>query len=92
MYFKAENIHIYIEESEKLNPDPEVMCWLKNSSVNVECYFNHLTCNFAGREYDSALPPKMYFPNANNCKEHATFIKETLSGKIKKKWFFYSLW
>lgn len=71
-----------MDEWEKLNPDTEILNWLRNG-VDVHNYFCHFKGNFAGKPFDSDIPPSMYFPNAKKCQDHATFIKETLSDRVR---------
>ncbi|XP_069129670.1 uncharacterized protein [Argopecten irradians] len=58
-----------------------VRSWIAEG-VDVVSFFRHFRGNFRGRPYDSALPPRQFFPNAPICKDHIDFICRTLSEKI----------
>ena len=80
--FIAGNLHKHYEEWEKLNPNGEILSWLRDG-VNIDNYFKHFKGNFAGKCYDSPSPTKEYFRNSDSCKRFAGFIKEGLVEREK---------
>ena len=79
--FIAGNLHKHYEEWEKLNPNGEILSWLRDG-VNIENFFTHFKGNFAGKCYDSPSPTKEYFRNSDSSKKIAGFIKETVVGSM----------
>ena len=46
--------------------------------VSVHDFFKHFKGQFKGKEYDSLLPPKIFFKNNKICSEHEDFISATI--------------
>ena len=55
--------------------------WLEHG-VNVNDFFRRFKGNFKGKSYDCEIPPKQYFPNSQNCSNHADFIRDELYERI----------
>ena len=84
-FFVAGEIHHHFEFWEKILQDfhkrDEVLRYILQD-VSVHDFFKHFKGQFNRKEYDSPLPPKMFFENNKICSEHEDFISATILERI----------
>ena len=69
---------VVLEESED---GPVVSKWLRQG-VDIFDFFQPFKGKYRGREFDSTVPPQMYFANAPSCRDFVPFINETLTKRL----------
>ena len=87
--FVPGQLHQHIDEWEKLlksrgessPPNNVIRAWLING-VDATTMFTHFKGQFKGKQFDSDEPPKMFFPNAENCRNHIPFIVSELEKRL----------
>ena len=73
-----------ILEANVMNEDlkQKIDGWL-NQGVDVRDFFSRFQGNFKGRSYDCNEPPTAVFQNNISCRDHESFVCQTLSEKIR---------
>ena len=83
--FVAGQIHSCLLEWELIMEGAEsggnVLKWIRDG-INIFEFFQAFKGNYKGKHFDSEIPPRQYFQNANICQQYSEFITNELSDKI----------
>ena len=80
-YFIAGNVHNFYDQWLQCGASKQVLEWIRNG-INVFDFFRHFKGNYRGKAYDSDIPPSIFFPNSEGCKNFVPFIVSTLLDRL----------
>lgn len=85
--FVSGQIHNHLDEwkyilETDINDDKSCVLDYLEHGVDVNKFFHHFKGNFKGRNFDSDIPPKVYFQNSASCAKYADFISREYCERI----------